>query len=108
MGTMHFGQIGRLKRDRIAEYRALHAAAWPGVLKTIADCHLRNYNIYLKDDTVFSSFEYTGGDFGADMEKMARDPVTQAWWTHTKPCFERFAYPPDEFYSDMECIFHFE
>lgn len=104
-----FGQIGRLKKEKIEEYRALHAAPWPGVLKTIRECNLQNYSIFIKDDLVFSYFEYTGTDYEADMEKMAEDELTQKWWEHTKPCFEKYnAETTEDFYVDMESIFHYE
>ena len=104
-----FGQIGRLKADKIAEYKALHAHAWPGVLKTIEDCGLRNYSIFIHGDLVFAYFEYIGEDYEKDMEKMAADPVTQEWWTHTKPCFIPYSMGEEgEFYTDMEQIFYFK
>jgi L-rhamnose mutarotase len=107
MGKVMFGQLGRLKRDKIDEYCGLHANPWPAVLKTITDCHLQNYSIFLQDDLVFAYFEYVGQDYDADMEKMAQDLVTQQWWTHTKPCFEKFAIDPgSEFYHDMKQIFY--
>jgi L-rhamnose mutarotase len=106
MNKVIFGQLGRLKRDKIEEYRRLHADAWPGVLKTITECHLQNYSIFLYGDFVFAYFEYTGENYEADMAKMAEDTITQDWWTHTKPCFERYgADPKSEFYCDMEQIF---
>ncbi len=104
-----FGQIGRLKPEKIQEYCELHAKVWPGVLKTISDCNLKNYSIFRHGDMVFSYFEYTGTDYDADMDKMAQDPVTQEWWTYTKPCFVKYAFSDlSEFYHDMECIFHYE
>ena len=43
------------------------------------------------------------------MKKLNEDQITQEWWKHTKPCFERFAVDKnDEFYSDMKQIFYFE
>jgi L-rhamnose mutarotase len=101
-----FGQIGRLKREKIDEYCKLHAETWPDVLTTITECHLQNYSIFLQDDLVFAYFEYTGEDYDADMEKMAQDPVTQEWWKHTKPCFEKNAVGQSEFYHDMKQIFY--
>lgn len=42
------------------------------------------------------------------MEKMARDEATRRWWTHTKPCFQKFSVRADsEFYADMKQIFYF-
>lgn len=104
-----FGQLGRLKPEKIEEYESLHAAPWPGVLKTIHECNLRNYSIFREGEYVFAYFEYVGDDYDADMEKMGEDPVTQEWWKHTKPCFQRFAVHGDsEFYADMKQIFYFE
>ncbi len=109
MKKIYFGQIGRLKADKIREYKELHQNPWPEVLQTIRECNIQNYSIFQKDQLVFGYFEYTGGDYEADMEKMARDPVTQEWWKHTKPCFVRYSYSDaEEYYSDMERIFHLD
>ena len=80
-----------LRPEKIAEYKKLHAAAWPDVLKMIKECQIRNYSIYLRqlDDGnyyLFSYFEYTGDDFRGDMAKMAADPTTQRWWALCMPC----------------------
>lgn len=108
MSKVIFGQVGRLKKDKIAEYEALHAAPWEQVLQVIHDCNLRNYSIFRQDDLVFAYFEYVGDDYDADMEKMAQDAETQRWWTHTHPCFETFSIRPDSaFYADMKQIFYF-
>jgi len=88
--VQRYGMVTGLKPEKAEEYRHLHASPWPGVLKTIRECNIRNYSIYLVelDDKLylFSYFEYTGDDFDADMAKMAEDPVTQEWWSHTDPC----------------------
>lgn len=67
-----FGQLGRLKPEKIEEYEALHAAPWPEVLQTIHDCNLRNYSIFREGEQVFAYFEYIGDDYEADMEKWRR------------------------------------
>lgn len=104
-----FGQVGRLKKDKIDEYKKLHASVWPGVLKTIKECNLGNYSIFIKEDVVFAYFEYNGADYEADMQYMADDPMTQEWWSHTKPCFAAYSQTSKEnFYEDMESIFYFE
>ena len=101
-----FCQRAWLKPEKVEEYRRLHANAWPAVLKTIEDCNLRDYAIAILDTLVVSTFEYTGSDYDADMRKMAVDPVTQAWWTHTKPCF--VGHEEGIYYEDMEEIFYFD
>jgi len=109
MKKVIFGQLGRLKPEKIEEYCRLHANPWPEVLKTITDCNLQNYSIFRHEDMVFSYFEYVGDDYDADMKKMEQDPITQQWWTHTKPCFEKYAISPfSEFYHDMDQIFYYK
>ena len=104
-----FGQIGRLRPEKIEEYEALHAAPWPEVLKTIRECNLCRYSIFRHGELVFAYFEYTGSDYEADMARMERDEATQRWWTHTKPCFVKYgADPQSEFYADMKQIFRFD
>ena len=104
MIAKRFCQRALLKPERIEEYRRLHAAVWPEVLKTIVDCNLTNYSISIMGDMVVAYFEYTGDDYEADMRKMAADPVTVEWWKHTKPCFVR--HDEKVYYEDMEEIFY--
>lgn len=99
-----FCQRAFLKPEKVDEYRKLHAAAWPGVLDMITACNLRNYSISIMGNMVVSCFEYIGDDYDADMEKMAADPLTQEWWKHTKPCFER--HDEGIYYEDLEEIFY--
>lgn len=101
-----FCQRAFLKKEKIEEYRRLHAAVWPDVLKIIKACNLENYSISIMDNMVVSYFEYTGDDYDADMDKMAADPVTQEWWKHTKPCFE--GHDQGVYYEDLEEIFYYE
>ena len=101
-----FGQVARLKPDKIDEYESLHTTVWPDVLSTINACGLRNYSIYRQGEYVFAYFEYIGPNFEGDMKKMAADLATQEWWKHTKPCFVGHAI--GEYYKDMQEIFHCE
>ena len=102
-----YGMVLGIKPDSIEEYKKLHAAVWPDVLKMINRCNISNYSIYLKDDLLFSYFEYTGDDFEADMEKMAADPVTQQWWDVCKPCQQPLETRKEgEWWADMEEVFH--
>ena len=104
-----FGEVGILKREKIKEYQALHAAPWSDVTKMITECNLRNYSIFIHDNMVFAYYEYIGDDFEKDMQKMEADPATQEWWKHTKPCFEKFAISAEsEFYHGMHQIFYLE
>jgi L-rhamnose mutarotase len=101
-----FGLLSELIPDMIEEYDKLHANVWDDVLKTIKACNMRNFSIYRFGKQLFSYYEYTGTDYEADMEKMAADPRTQEWWTHTHPCFVQER--KGEFYKDMKELFHID
>ncbi len=102
-----FGQVIGVKPERLDDYKELHAKTWPGVLKTIYDCNIRNYSIYLHGTLLFAYFEYIGDDFAADMAKMAADPVTQEWWKLTEamqsPVSDR---AEGEWWKALEEVFH--
>jgi L-rhamnose mutarotase len=109
MNRQFFGQVGKLKPEKVATYVELHKRPWPGVLRKIKECNIENYSIFLLGDLVFAYFEYVGTSYRADMELMAGDPETQEWWTHTKPCFESFAWSNhEEYYADMKQIFYLQ
>jgi len=109
-----YGTVVGIKQSEVAKYKELHAAVWPGVLKMISECHIRNYSIYLRrlaegNYYLFSYFEYHGEDFAADSAKMAADPVTRDWWDVCIPLLEPL---PDrqegECWSGMEEVFHYD
>ena len=103
------GWIIRVRPEKIAEYKALHAAAWPGVLATIEACGIRNYTIYLREpeNLLFGHFEYHGTDFAADMARMAADETTRRWWALTDPCQEGLeSRQAGEWGAPMTEVFH--
>jgi len=107
-----YGMVLGLRPEKVEEYKQLHAAAWPDVLRMIKECHIQNYSIYLRtlDDGqpyLFSYFEYVGSDFAGDMARMAADATTQRWWARCKPCQKPLANrAADEWWSNMEEVFH--
>ncbi len=103
------GMVIAIRPDMIAEYKRLHAAVWPDVLLQIAQSNIRNYTIFLREpeNLLFGYWEYHGTDFVADMARMAQDPTTRAWWTHTDPCQSPLASrAPGEQWAMMEEVFH--
>lgn len=109
-----YGMVIGLRPEKLEEYKTLHAAVWPDVLKTIKVCNIRNYSIYLRklpdgEYYLFSYFEYAGSDFAADMAKMAADPATQRWWAICEPCQKPLAERlPGEWWGRMEEVFHLD
>ena len=103
------GWVIRVRPEKIAEYKALHAAVWPAVLATIEACGIRNYTIYLREpeNLLFAHFEYHGADFTADMARMAADETTRRWWALTDPCQQGLdSRKEGEWWAPMSEVFH--
>lgn len=109
-----YGMVIGVRAEKLDEYKKLHAAVWPDVLKMIQQCHIQNYSIYLRQFAdgqhyLFSYFEYVGSDFAADMAKMAADETTQRWWAACKPCQQPLSNrAADEWWSGMQEVFHLD
>ena len=103
------GMVIGIAPDRIAEYKTLHAAVWPQVLERLAQAHVRNYSIFLREpeNLLFGYWEYHGENFAADMAAIADDPETQRWWTFCAPCQVPLASRAEgEHWAMMEQVFH--
>jgi len=103
------GMVIGLKPEKIAEYKDLHANAWPGILEMISACNITNYSIFLKEpeNLLFGYWDYTGDDFEADAAKMAADPLTQKWWDVCMPCQAPLeTRKQGEWWAMMEEVFH--
>ncbi|MCK5128264.1 MAG: L-rhamnose mutarotase [Clostridiales bacterium] len=104
-----YGQVIKIKPEKIEIYKKLHANIWPKVGEMIALCNMKNYSIFLRDGYLFAYFEYHGTDFDADMTKMAADKTTQEWWNECDPCQTPVDYAePGEWWVNMEEVFHLE
>lgn len=104
-----YGFVIRLDPASAAEYKRLHAAVWPDVLRMISACNIRNYSIFLREPEflMFSYFEYVGDDFETDMKRMADDPRTQEWWKVCGPMQRPLeTRQKGEWWAGMEEVFH--
>ncbi len=58
-----YGSIIKVVQEKLDEYKQLHTAVWPAVLKQIRRSNIRNYGIFYKDRMLFSYFEYISIDY---------------------------------------------
>lgn len=99
----------RLRPEKEAEYRELHAAVWPSVQAMLKQIHVSNYSIFLRDGVLFSYLEYHGDDWAADSARMAADPETQRWWKVTDPCQQPVETAAEgEWWAPAEEVFHLD
>lgn len=82
----------QLKPSAVAEYKAIHAVVWPGVLAALERAHIKDYSIhhYPSLQLLIATFKYTGSDYEGDMKKVGEDPETQRWWAVTDGMQESF------------------
>ncbi len=103
------GMVIGIRPEKIAEYKAYHAAVWPEVLAMISQCNIRNYSIFLREpeNLLFGYWEYHGTDFAADMETMRQHEPTQRWWAINGPLQAPLeTRAPGEHWAMMEDVFH--
>ena len=101
------GMVIGIRPEKIAEYKALHAAAWPAVLARMSQANIRNYTIFRHGTDLFAYVEYVGDDFAADMAAMAADETTQRWWALTDAMQEPLPdRAPGAWWTTIEEVFH--
>lgn len=104
-----YGLVLGVKPEAIEEYKRLHAAVWPDVLKQIKASNMANYSIFLREpeNLLFAYYEYHGTDHAADMAKMAEDPKTQEWWAICMPLQDPLdSRAKGEWWASTEEVFH--
>ena len=112
--VQRFGSVIGVKEEALAKYKKMHAEPWPEINAKLKDVNIRNYSIYLTqwpdgNHYLFAYFEYVGDDFDADMKKMADDPKTKEWWSHTDPMQIPLSNKKDdEWWKDMEEVYHLD
>ncbi len=103
------GMVIGIAPERVPEYRRLHAAVWPEVLAVLRRHHIRNYSIFLKDETLFGYLEYTGTSFEEDLKKLGDYEVMQRWYALCGPCQRPLATrAPGEWWALMDHVFFME
>ncbi|KAF5379919.1 hypothetical protein D9757_007235 [Collybiopsis confluens] len=106
----------KLKPSAVDEYKAIHAAVWPGVLAALERAHIVDYSInhYPPLQLLIATMKYVGDDYDADMKKVAEDPETQKWWAATDGMQESFATGATgsgkdiPWWTEVEEVFRFE
>jgi L-rhamnose mutarotase len=104
-----YASVIELRAEKESEYRELHAAVWPEVVAALRRAHVGNYSIFLRDGYLFSYLEYSGEDFQADMDSVARDEATRRWWKLTNPCQRRLPTAASgEWWAPAQELFHLD
>jgi L-rhamnose mutarotase len=98
----------KVKRDRIEEYKARHAAVWPEMLEALRETGWRNYSLFLREDGLLVGYLETE-DFERARREMAAREVNLRWQREMAPFFEALdGRRPDEGLLRLEEVFHLD
>ncbi len=98
----------QVRRERIDEYKARHAAVWPEMLQALHDTGWHNYSIFLRDDGLLIGYFETPSLTEAQAG-MAGTEVNARWQSEMAEFFEDLdGAAPDEGFLRLEEIFHLD
>jgi L-rhamnose mutarotase len=77
----------QVRPDRLAEYRARHAAVWPEMLRALRDAGWRDYQLFLREDGLLVGTLVTD-DLAAAQAAMDATEVSARWEAEMAPFFD--------------------
>ena len=100
--------VGRVKAERLEEYRERHEAVWPEMLAALHDAGWGNYSLFLTQDGLLIGYLETE-DYQAALDGMARTAVNGRWQAEMAPYFAGLdGRPPDQGFQRIDEIFHLD
>lgn len=104
------GMVVKVKKERVEEYKNLHADSNAGVRHLLTKYNMRNFSIFmvqLADGEwyEFGYYEYWGNDLDGDMAKLDAEPENMKWLEICNPMQEGII--PDQIgWKVMERIYY--
>lgn len=95
----------QVKRDRIPQYRAAHAAVWPEMLAALNATGWHNYSLFLRDDGLLIGYFETE-DLEASLAGMAATEVNSRWQAAMAENFDDLDVPADQGFVRLAEVFH--
>ncbi len=70
-----------------AEYKKRHDAIWPDLQQVLAEAGIRDYSIYLDEETL-TLFAFQKLEADLDPDFLPNHPVVKKWWTYMADIME--------------------
>ena len=100
--------LGRVRAERLAEYRERHERVWPEMLDALRQAGWRNYSLFLTEDGLLVGYLETD-DYQVALRRMAETEVNARWQREMAPYFtELDGRPPDEGFRRIAEVFHLD
>ena len=98
----------QVRPDRLAEYRARHAAVWPEMREALHATGWTNYSLFLRPDGLLVGYLETP-DFEAAIADMKMHPINARWQAEMTPFFETLTGDgADDTMFPLEEVFHLD
>jgi L-rhamnose mutarotase len=100
--------LGRIRPDRLEEYRLRHREVWPEMQQALTDTGWTNYSLFVADDGLLVGYLETD-DYAAALERMAETDVNARWQAEMQPFFADLGGSrPDEGFRRLPEVFHLD
>jgi L-rhamnose mutarotase len=100
--------LGRVRPERLDEYRERHARVWPDMLAALREAGWANYTLFLTDDGLLVGYLETQ-DYQAALRRMAQTDINSRWQEEMAPFFaELDGRLPDQGFRRIDEIFHLD
>ena len=100
--------LGRVRADRLEEYRERHERVWPEMLDALREAGWSNYSLFLTGDGLLVGYLETD-DYQAALDRMAAAEVNARWQRDMAPYFTDLdGLPPDRGFRRVAEIFHLD
>ena len=98
--------LGRVRPERLDEYRERHERVWPDMLAALRKAGWHNYSLFLTSDGLLVGYLETPS-YEAALDGMARTEVNARWQRDMAPYFTDLdGRPPDQGFRRIDEIFH--
>ncbi len=98
--------ILKVKPEKVAEYRRVHADVWPEMREALSRRGWGNYSLFLRGDGTLVGYCETP-DFAKAVAGMQEEPVNARWQAKVKDLFEDLpAGAADASMRPLEEVFH--
>ncbi len=103
------GFLLKVKQDKLAEYKAHHAAVWPEMLDALRRTGWHNYSIFAREDGLLFGYFEAEENFAASLAGMAKEDINAKWQEFMAPYFENLSGAhADESMLALDEVFHLD
>jgi L-rhamnose mutarotase len=100
--------LGRVRPERLEEYREAHRAVWPELLRVLADAGWRNYSLFLREDGLVIGYA-EADDLEAAQQRVAATEVNTRWQAAMSDLFAGLdGAAPDQNWELVPEVFNLE